>query len=189
MPKVSADYMEQRREQILSGARRCFAEFGYEGATVSHLEAAIGLSRGAIFHHFADKDALFLELARRDTEAMLDTIAADGFVQVMRNLLASQEDYSWLGTRLEVARRVRTDPGFREQWADHQKLVDEAATSRLAIQREQGRVRTDVSERVMFTYLDMVLDGLISHLATGGDTEIAGEVLDFVEHSVRTQDG
>lgn len=188
MPKVSADYMEQRREQILSGARRCFGEFGYEGATVSHLESAIGLSRGAIFHHFADKDALFLELARRDTEAMRDTIAKDGFVQVMRNLLAAPEDYSWLGTRLEVSRRVRTNAEFRAQWADHQRLIDDAATTRLAMQRDRGRVRSDVSEKVMFTYLDMMLDGLIAHLATGGNGDIAREVLDLVENSVRATD-
>ncbi|WP_067471118.1 TetR/AcrR family transcriptional regulator [Dietzia timorensis] len=188
MPKVSPDHMELRREQILAGARTCFAEYGFEGATVSRLEAAIELSRGAIFHHFADKDALFLELARRDTESMRDTIAEDGLVQVMRNLLASPEDYSWLGTRLEVARRVRTDNDFRAKWADHQKLIDEAATARLVTQKESGRVRTDVSDKVMFTYLDMVLDGLISHLASGGDVEIAEEVLDLVEQSVRTSE-
>lgn len=188
MPKVSSDHMELRREQILAGARKCFAEFGFEGATVSRLESAIDLSRGAIFHHFADKDALFLELARRDTESMRDTIAEDGLVQVMRNLLASPEDYSWLGTRLEVARRVRTDNEFRAKWGDHQKLIDDAATARLVTQRESGRVRTDVSDKVMFTYLDMMLDGLISHLASGGDVELAEKVLDLVEQSVRTSD-
>ena len=30
------------------------------------LEEATGLSRGAIFHHFRDKDALFLALAEQD---------------------------------------------------------------------------------------------------------------------------
>ena len=44
-------------------ARGFFARFGYEGATVRRLEEATGLSRGAIFHHFRDKDSLFLAVA------------------------------------------------------------------------------------------------------------------------------
>lgn len=70
MPKVSEDHLAARRRQILDGARRCFAEYGYDKATVRRLEQAIGMSRGAIFHHFRDKDALFFALAREDTERM-----------------------------------------------------------------------------------------------------------------------
>jgi TetR/AcrR family transcriptional regulator, transcriptional repressor of aconitase len=39
---------------------------------VRRLEQTIGLSRGAIFHHFRDKDTLFFELAREDAERMAD---------------------------------------------------------------------------------------------------------------------
>src|SRR5699024_12342112 len=70
MPRVSQDHMDARRRQILSGARVCFAEYGFEGATVRRLEEATGLGRGAIFHHFDDKDALFLALAHDDAEDM-----------------------------------------------------------------------------------------------------------------------
>ena len=53
MPKISEQRKAERREQILAGARRCFAEHGYGGATVVRLEQATGLSRGAIFNYFA----------------------------------------------------------------------------------------------------------------------------------------
>jgi hypothetical protein len=56
MPKISEERRVERREQILEGARRCFAEHGYEGATVVKLEEEIGLSRGAIFNYFSSKD-------------------------------------------------------------------------------------------------------------------------------------
>jgi hypothetical protein len=69
VPKVSEDHLAARRRQILDGARRCFAEYGYDKATVRRLEQAIGMSRGAIFHHFRDKDALFFELAHRGCRA------------------------------------------------------------------------------------------------------------------------
>lgn len=59
MPIVSDAELNRRRHDILVGARKCFAEHGYEGATVRLLEEATGKSRGAIFHHFGDKESLF----------------------------------------------------------------------------------------------------------------------------------
>ena len=88
MPKVSDDRLAARRREILDGARHCFAEYGYDGATVKRIEESTGLSRGAIFHHFRDKEALFLALAREDAERMADVAAEQGLVQVMRDMLA-----------------------------------------------------------------------------------------------------
>ena len=111
MPRVSTDHLAARRQLILDGARSCFARHGYEAATVRRLEECTGLSRGAIFHHFRDKDALFLALAEQDAERMADVVAAQGLVQVMRELVAHPDGdgRTWLGTRLEVSRRLPRD--------------------------------------------------------------------------------
>jgi TetR/AcrR family transcriptional regulator, transcriptional repressor of aconitase len=55
----------------------CFAEYGYDKATVRRLAQTIGLSRGAIFHHFRDKDTLFFELAHEDAERMADVASRE----------------------------------------------------------------------------------------------------------------
>src|SRR5256884_9992222 len=110
MPRVSQDHLDARRRQILDGARTCFARLGYGGATVRRLEEATGLARGAIFHHFRDKDSLFLAVAEDDTAAMVATVAQHGLVQVMRDLLDRAHSVDlpgWLGTQLEVSRRLR----------------------------------------------------------------------------------
>ena len=117
MPRVSPDHLEARRQQILDGARAAFARHGYEGATVRVLEEEIGLSRGAIFHHFADKDAVFMALAGQDAARMAEMVAREGLVAVMRDMIAAP-DAGLLGTQLEVSRRSRTDPAFRDAWAD-----------------------------------------------------------------------
>ena len=77
MPVVSDSELTRRQTEILEGARRCFAEFGYEGATVRRLEEATGKSRGAIFHHFGDKERLFLALAREDAARQAARLAGD----------------------------------------------------------------------------------------------------------------
>ncbi|QNG18863.1 TetR/AcrR family transcriptional regulator [Rhodococcus triatomae] len=185
MPKVSEDHLAARRSQILDGARRCFAEYGYDGATVRRLEDATGLSRGAIFHHFKDKDGLFLALAHEDATRMADVVAEGGLVQVMRDMLAQPEQYDWLGTRLEIARRLRTDPEFRRSWLQRSQELTEATLARLAAQKSAGRLRDDVPTEVLVGYLDLVLDGLIARIASGNTGAQLDAVLDLVEESVR----
>jgi AcrR family transcriptional regulator len=191
VPRVSTDQLAARRQHILDGARRCFAAYGYEGATVRRLEQSTGLSRGAIFHYFRDKDALFLALAEQDAARMADVVAEQGLVQVMRDLLdtarreESTDESSWLGTRLEVSRRLRTDPDFRERWQAHSAELTAATRQRLERQAANGALRDDVPVPVLAQYLELVLEGLVSHLAMGLPADALDGVLDVVEQSVR----
>jgi AcrR family transcriptional regulator len=187
MPRVSQDHLHARRRQILDGARECFARHGYEGATVRRLEEATGLSRGAIFHHFKDKESLFLALAEDDALRMADVVAEQGLVQVMRDLLAGRADSGteWLGTRLEVSRRLRTDPDFRSRWARRSEQLTGATRARLRRQRDACKLRDDVDVAVLAAYLELVLEGLVSHLAMGLPADDLDRVLDLVEESVR----
>ncbi len=188
---MSQDHLDARRRQILDGARACFARFGYEGATVRRLEEATGLSRGAIFHHFRDKESLFLALAEDDALRMAEVVAEQGLVQVMRDLLAPpdpsevEHPADWLGTRLEVSRRLRTDPEFRARWAERSRQLTDATRQRLERQREAGNLRDDVDVTVLTSFLELVLEGLVSHLAMGLPADDLEPVLDLVEESVR----
>ena len=184
MPRVSQDHLDARRWQILDGARAAFARHGYEGATVRVLEEEIGLSRGAIFHHFPDKAALFMALAVEDAQEMADTVAAQGLVQVMRDLIADPNP-GWLGTQLEVSRRLRTDDEFRSGWAARAEAIRAATRARLSRQRDAGLLRSDVDIAVLTGYLELFLTGLVSHLASGLPVDELAAVLDLVESSVR----
>ncbi len=185
MPRVSQDQLDARRREILAGARACFARHGYEGATVRRLEEATGLSRGAIFHHFRDKESLFLAVAQDDAAAMVETVARDGLVQVMRDLLAGTDVAGWLGTQLEVSRRLRTDAVFAGRWAERSEAVAKATRERLERQREAGVLRTDVPVDVLQRFLELAYDGLVLHLAEGRPADDLGPVLDLVEEAVR----
>lgn len=156
------------------------------------LEEATGLSRGAIFHHFRDKESLFLALAEDDAHRMADVVAEQGLVQVMRDLLAQRSGQpdqehpaDWLGTRLEVSRRLRTDPDFRARWAERSERLTEATRERLRRQRAAGNLRDDVDVHVLTAFLELVLEGLVSHLAMGLPADDLEPVLDLVEESVR----
>jgi AcrR family transcriptional regulator len=184
---VSQTQLDARRQEILAGARACFARHGYEGATVRRLEEETGLSRGAIFHHFRDKESLFLAVAEDDAATMVETVARDGLVQVMRDLLQPNDDEvaGWLGTQLEVSRRLRTDPEFAKRWAARSEAIAGATRERLTRQREAGVLRDDVDVDVLAQFLELAYDGLVLHLATGRPSADLARVLDLVEAAVR----
>lgn len=152
------------------------------------LEQETGLSRGAIFHHFRDKESLFLAVAEDDAATMVETVARDGLVQVMRDLLAkgaSTETAGWLGTQLEVSRRLRTDPEFAKRWEERSEAITAATRERLARQREAGVLREDIPLPVLARFLELAYDGLVLYLATGRPTDQLGQVLDLIESAVR----
>jgi AcrR family transcriptional regulator len=183
VPRLRPERLDERRQAILAGARQAFARYGYEGATVRLLEQQTGLSRGAIFHHFPDKDALFLALAEQDAAEMADVVAERGLVQVMRDLRTA--DPGWLGVQLEVARRIRTDPEFLARWQAHLRRIEAATVARLKRQQEAGIVRADLSAERLAEFLQLVLDGLIYHCATGMTPAERDGLLDIVEQAVR----
>jgi len=54
---------EQTRREILAAARAVFGQLGYEAASVGTIAKAAQVTTGALYHHFADKTALFAAVA------------------------------------------------------------------------------------------------------------------------------
>ncbi|HKE67590.1 MAG TPA: helix-turn-helix domain-containing protein [Micromonosporaceae bacterium] len=187
MPRVRPDQLAARRREILAGARACFARYGYEGATVRLLEKETGLSRGAIFHHFRDKESLFIAVAQDDAATMVATVEQFGLVQVMRDLLHRDDadTAGWLGSQLEVSRRLRTDPDFASRWSAPTDAVVAATRERLSRQRDAGVLRSDVPIDTLAKFLELAYDGLVLHLAMGRPAGDLEPVLDLVEAAVR----
>jgi AcrR family transcriptional regulator len=183
VPRLRPEHLDARRRAILDGARRAFAAHGYEGATVRVLERETGVSRGAIFHHFPDKEALFLALAEEDVAEMTRVVSERGLVQVMREL--RDRDPGWLGVQLEVARRLRTDPEFSRRWAAHLDRMRSATVERLRRQQVTGAVRDDVPAERLAALLELVHDGLVYHLAIGLSADGSDALLDLIEQAVR----
>jgi TetR/AcrR family transcriptional regulator, transcriptional repressor of aconitase len=56
MPKVTDEYIDGRRQQIIDAAYRCFARKGFHQTTMREIYAEAGLSPGAIYHYFKSKE-------------------------------------------------------------------------------------------------------------------------------------
>lgn len=64
------------RAALVAAARAAFVEEGYEKATTARILARAGLSKGALYHHFPDKVALF--------EAVFDAVSKEAIAIATR---------------------------------------------------------------------------------------------------------
>lgn len=51
-----------RREEILLAAAQVFQEKGYRGTTVQDIAQAVGMLKGSLYYHFANKEEIFYEI-------------------------------------------------------------------------------------------------------------------------------
>ncbi|HSB02598.1 MAG TPA: TetR/AcrR family transcriptional regulator [Anaerolineales bacterium] len=67
---------EETRARILESAIKSFSQRGYNKASVDHICAEAGISKGAFYHHFESKQALFFALLDGWLQTIDDAIAA-----------------------------------------------------------------------------------------------------------------
>jgi TetR/AcrR family transcriptional regulator, transcriptional repressor of aconitase len=94
MPKVSEQYREARRNQILDAAKRCFVRDGFHETSMQDLFAEVGLSAGAVYRYFSSKEDMVLAIAEqsmREVIAMIHSFAAaprsEGLGDALGNVL------------------------------------------------------------------------------------------------------
>ncbi|MDP9069531.1 MAG: TetR/AcrR family transcriptional regulator [Actinomycetota bacterium] len=66
--RTQAQRSEETTEQLLAAARRLFAEKGFAGTSIEEIVRTAGVTRGAMYHHFASKEEVFEAVFAREQE-------------------------------------------------------------------------------------------------------------------------
>ncbi|ALG06014.1 TetR/AcrR family transcriptional regulator [Kibdelosporangium phytohabitans] len=76
MPRTQQDRSKATQAALMKAARPMFAERGYANVAADEIVAAAGLTRGALHHHFKDKQGLFRAVFEQIETELSDEIDA-----------------------------------------------------------------------------------------------------------------
>ncbi|MFE0014910.1 helix-turn-helix domain-containing protein [Mesorhizobium sp. NPDC059054] len=93
--RSNRDRTEATRGDLIAAARRLFTEKSYAETGTPEIVAAAGVTRGALYHHFTDKQALFRAVVEAEAAAVANAIeqAAPRTLSARDALLAGGEAY------------------------------------------------------------------------------------------------
>jgi AcrR family transcriptional regulator len=151
---------DERKESLLTAAAQVFAERGFEAASFNHIIEKAGVSKGAMYYYFADKDDLFC--------TVLDVALARWVGEVLEPFDADGPQAFWDGCEAMYARSLRfvlTDPldaalclsitRAKARLEGHPKLLEQHALMRtwmaglLAQARAVGAIRQDIPDDLL----------------------------------------
>jgi AcrR family transcriptional regulator len=96
---------EATRDLLVSIARERFTTQGYAATSIEDIVQRAGVAKGALYHHFSGKDALF--------RAVYEAVLADVVSAVMAAALAEQDPWAGVRAGLSAFLDACLDPAFR----------------------------------------------------------------------------
>ncbi|GAA5511662.1 HTH-type transcriptional repressor KstR2 [Deinococcus carri] len=165
----SAPIPDTTRARILTEAARLFVASGYHGVSMREVAAAVGVTKPALYHHYADKEALFLAMlegtldglsrlvghaqAQAGVRAQLETLVGD--------LLASAPEQR---VGLQLAGELRhVSPERRAAFEDEYRRVWMGGLSGLIEEASRrGELRADLPPAVLTRALLALLYPLVT---------------------------
>lgn len=151
------EMMEENRVKLIAAARKAFAEKGYSAASMDDLTAAVGLTRGALYHNFGDKRGLLAAVVNQiDSEmAMRAKAVGAGAQDDWQGLLAEGTAYIEMALDPEVQRIVLLDGpavlGDPARWPSQSNCLQatHATVERLIAQRILKPVDAEAAARLL----------------------------------------
>lgn len=120
--KRRAETMEANRAKLIQAGRKAFAEKGFAAASMDELTADVGLTRGALYHNFGDKQGLLAAVVAQIDGEMAERAQKAGSTagSDWEGLLAEGTAYIEMALDPEVRRVVLLDGpavlGDPSQW-------------------------------------------------------------------------
>ncbi len=183
---------QRTRERILATALRLFAKRGYAAVSIEEIAHAAGVTKGAVYHWFADKDDLGRELQhelyeRLSLASMRAFVAGD---DVVSNMARAFDTYLALLGDLGEARFFLRDawviPALDEAGrADHEDAVAMLRDVVAAAVERRELVALDpeaLARVLMGTFAEATL-----HVLRTGERAAAEDVVHHVLESLRAR--
>lgn len=189
--RTQAERSATTRTTLIAAARRLWSQRGYAAVGTPEIAAEAGVTRGAMYHQFADKAALFLAVAEAvesDVTARLgEHVVASGAADPAAALHAAVDGWLAACEEPEVHQVLLLDgpvvlgwDGFRDVTLRHGLGLTEAM---LAAAIEAGQL-PEQPTRGLAHVLIGALDEAAMYVATAGDRAAARDEVAAVLHAL-----
>lgn len=172
MPRVSQQHLDDRREQILEAARRCFLREGFHTTSMQDIFTEAGLSAGAVYRYFPGKEQIVAAIAASVFDAFLELIAGTaerfrlpGLVDVVDELFdvidRLQRERQIPAIALQVWAESLRDPRLSRLF--HEEMSGITVHLQELIERSQrtGMVSDTLSPRALASSISMMMQGYV----------------------------
>lgn len=163
------------RERILSAAMTVFAQKGWQKTSLDEVAAAAGMTKGAIYWHFRNKNDLFFALLdarlQRDTspvQAEIQAAIAQGQrgepMQAVAQLFAqawarSATDHQWTRLYLEVMSQAQ-EPEIAQRLESLYSHIWHLSGEFVAVMQAGGLTRSDIPQQDLAMLWCVMFDGV-----------------------------
>ena len=196
MPKVVPEYKEEAKRKIITAGIEVLGRKGYCATTMDDIAAHLGVSKGALYLYFKNKDDLVLEVVKTmHTQTLNRAIAAfpnnaplDAWTALLDEYLNTDMEYNSLF--LEISAMSARNPVIRQSFSEKTSFGLAAATCGIASQQHQGLVRTDADPRTLAIAILSIFDGLRILALTGVErSELRRRWIEIGKILLQTEEG
>src|SRR5258708_32464639 len=127
--------LDQRRIKILAAATRIFANKGYDGASMSGIATAAGITKPVLYDHFASKDALFETLLRSIRDDLLakgNAVGKSAFSEERRFRAAVDAFFEFVEDQPDAAKILLIVPQGHPGTVKLSRAVQQGATAAIS---------------------------------------------------------
>lgn len=182
------------RAGVLDIAVAAFNEHGYDATSMGTLAARLGLSKSAIYHHFASKEELLaaaLDEALGGLEGVLREPAALGGSPAARLQYVLDRAVHVLVERLPYVTlllRLRGNTPVERAALERRREFDRAVTALVVEARDAGELRDDIDPRVAERLVFGMINSIVEWYRPEGPEDaarLAADVLAFAVDGLR----
>ena len=157
---------EEKRQEILNAARRCFARDGLRGASISSICTEAGISSGHLYHYFASKEAILGAIAHMVLEAATEQFgrtveSPDALATLISDAQQAKlrEDQGGHILVLDMLAEAGRNPALAKVLQDHSRGMQQLLADFLREGQAQGRIDPSFDARMAAAVLIGVIDG------------------------------
>lgn len=113
MPRLKPETLDATRERIEAAALDQFIKSGYAATTTREIAQAVGLTPGALYSHYASKEALFEAVVRRYQRRLLGGDADNALLRILKD---SRFPYDIAELAAAISALVRNNRAYWLLW-------------------------------------------------------------------------